>query len=185
MPIDERKKRTKHREKSKKLGPRSLIDNQSVHPYSIGSDGQLILIRPSDGALVSLKCCVEDCEKSAFETMQGLRNHVTRVHGMKDLFENKTQAIERCGVLVVEAERSSGVKSFKSGISATVLEERNTEADTSRSLGYRVKPYSSKVAAIQGQGLLERVQSALEVRRHPSLEAIERSLNSSGLFIGI
>ncbi|MCJ1383996.1 hypothetical protein MMC17_007111 [Xylographa soralifera] len=137
--IDESKKALEDPETDKRFGPRSPIGDRSVHPFSLGSNGQLICTRPSDGALVSLKCCVGACEKSDFKTMQGLRAHVTCAHGVKDLFENVEQAIEKCGVLVVKAEHYIGAESLKDGISTSEVEDHNTETPTHRSLGYRVE----------------------------------------------
>ncbi|MCJ1393355.1 hypothetical protein MMC18_006228 [Xylographa bjoerkii] len=106
--LDNSKKHPKDPETDKRFHPRSPADNRVVHPSSLGLDDQLLFTRPSDGALVSLRCCVGECENSDFDPLQGLRVHVTRVQEAKDLLESMAQAIEKCKVLVAEKRGGAG-----------------------------------------------------------------------------
>ncbi|MCJ1400896.1 hypothetical protein MMC11_004107 [Xylographa trunciseda] len=204
-PADNSKRAPKDRETDKRFGPRSPADNRYVHSSSLCPKGQLLFTRPSDGALVSLKCCIGNCEKSSFRTVYGLRVHITRAHGVKDLFENMAQAIEKCGILVVEkkdvpngedesgtlnrpfevdsdlefqsvqAEWGDGVKSSKHGISRSEVEDRNTDLETHKFLGRRVKPYKSRGAAVGAKDLPEAEYFVTDVRHHMKLSRSPKS----------
>ena len=78
-------------------------------PTTQDSHGKNLFTRPSDGKLVYLYCCVSGCEKTGFSNVLALRNHVCSpagLHKIKGLLTSNIQAIEVCGRLISDPEKS-------------------------------------------------------------------------------
>ena len=78
-------------------------------PTTQDSQGKNLFTRPSDGKLVYLHCCVSGCDKTGFSNVLALRNHVCSpagLHKIKGLLTGNIQAIELCGRLISDSEKS-------------------------------------------------------------------------------
>lgn len=71
------------------------------------SRGRSLYLRPSDGELVYLECCVAGCGKTNFKNIRSIMCHVSdmRIHGGgKGFFRDHAHVIEVCGKLPPERQ---------------------------------------------------------------------------------
>lgn len=74
-------------------------------PIAFDSTQEPLYVRPSDGKLVSLKCCIEGCKAAGFSSVDSLIRHVRKScimthHGNRRLLSTITETIETCSHVV-------------------------------------------------------------------------------------
>ncbi|MCJ1416429.1 hypothetical protein MMC32_002765 [Xylographa parallela] len=179
--VDKGKNPPKAPRTDKRYGVRNPDDDRYMRPSGLGSKGEPLYTRLSDGVQVTLKCCVAGCDKSHFNTVLGLRMHVARAHNVKDRFQSMAQAVEKCGVPVVEeesdtngdnvsgtlirpievesdpelhsvkAERGMGAEPLPDWTITSEIKEHTTENDRHQSPGLRAEPHNSNRTAMDGE----------------------------------
>ena len=108
-PVTRSKTRVKH-SASKSVSNSSSGRKEYGPPTTRDSQGRDLFIRPSDGKLVYLHCCVPGCCRANFPNAMALRNHVCSpagLHKIKGLLTSNIQAIEVCGQVAVSQEEPS------------------------------------------------------------------------------
>ncbi len=108
-PVTRSKTRVKH-SASKSVSNSSSGRKEYGPPSTRDSQGRDLFIRPSDGRLVYLHCCVPGCGRANFPNAMALRNHVCSpagLHKIKGLLTSNIQAIEVCGQVAVSQEEPS------------------------------------------------------------------------------
>ena len=92
---------------SREKKPRKSNLNGKSLPYGYDCRGRPLYIRPSDGELVYLECCVPGCGMTNFKSISSLMRHTSdmRKHSIgKGFFKDHTHAIEVCGRIAPKHE---------------------------------------------------------------------------------
>lgn len=83
-------------------------------PIAFDSTQEPLYVRPSDGKLVSLKCCIEGCKAAGFSSVDSLIRHVRKScimthHGNRRLLSTITETIEICSHVVPGQEDEESI----------------------------------------------------------------------------
>ena len=84
-------------------------------PIAFDSTQEPLYVRPSDGKLVSLKCCIEGCPATGFNSVDSLIRHVRKScimthNGDKRLLSTIRETIEICSHVVPGQEDEEPIK---------------------------------------------------------------------------
>ena len=109
-----RKRTVKNEVRQKRVEGSRSEDLKYRLPIAFDSTQEPLYVRPSDGKLVSLKCCIEGCKATGFNSVDSLIRHVRKScimshNGDKRLLSTIRETIEICSHVVPgqEDEESS------------------------------------------------------------------------------
>lgn len=110
-----RKRIGKNEVRQKRVEGSRLDDLRYRLPIAFDSTQEPLYVRPSDGKLVSLKCCIEGCKATGFSSVDSLIRHVRKScimshNGDRRLLSTIKETIEICSHVVPGQEDEEPVK---------------------------------------------------------------------------
>ncbi|MCJ1422635.1 hypothetical protein MMC29_000515 [Sticta canariensis] len=110
-----RKRPVKNEVRQKRVEGSRSEDLKYRLPIAFDSTQEPLYVRPSDGKLVSLKCCIEGCKATGFNSVDSLIRHVRKScimshNGDKRLLSTIRETIEICSHVVPGQEDEEPIK---------------------------------------------------------------------------
>lgn len=110
-----RKRLVKNEVRQKRVEGSRSEDLKYRLPIAFDSTQEPLYVRPSDGKLVSLKCCIEGCKATGFSSVDSLIRHVRKNcimshNGDRRLLSTIRETIEICSHVVPGQEDEEPIK---------------------------------------------------------------------------